>query len=434
MQNEVDVAQGRRVRPRVFYGWYIVSAGMGIHLWTSIVWVYGMQVFFTPIVDTFGWSRALVSGAFGLQRLEGSVVAPVEGFLIDRIGPRKMILVGTFITGVGLISLSFLSTIWMFYASVLLVSLGNSAASGTPRNWAIVQWFRRKRGRALGIGASGAVLSGPLLFIVVWLVETMGWRSSFLILGVATWFILIPLGLVFRSRPQEYGLLPDGDLPDEAISETASGPGPSRDRSPRVQDEESLTVIQALKTPSFWILSLIFGAQTMGVSGLMVHLIPYLQTIDFSISEAASVLAFFTVLSVFGRLGGGWIMDYVDPRFVLAGLLGCLAASFILLANITAYWQVVPFALLYGTAFGGMLPARSLLVSNYFGTQNFGALQGLTRSVTVVAGVISPVFMGLVFDLTQSYVLAFYILTVVATAAIPLALVARPPKLTVSTA
>jgi OFA family oxalate/formate antiporter-like MFS transporter len=433
VQTEVQGDQGRRILPRVFYGWYIVSAGMGIHLWISIVWIYGMQVFFTPIVDTFGWSRAAVSGAFGLQRLEGSVVAPVEGFLIDRIGPRKMIMAGSFITGLGLISLSFLSTIWMFYLSVLLVSLGVSAASGTPRNWAIVQWFRRLRGRALGIGASGAVASGPMLFIVVWLVETLGWRASFLVLGIATWFILIPLGLVFRSRPREYGLLPDGDPPDEAASETALGSVPSRGRLAEVQESESLTVIQALKTPAFWTLSMIFGAQTMGVSGLMVHLIPYLQTIGFSTAEAASVLAFFTVLSVFGRLGGGWIMDYVDPRFVLAGLLGCLAAGFILLANITAYWQVVPFALLYGTAFGGMLPARSLLVSNYFGTQNFGALQGLTRSVTVVAGVVSPVLLGLVFDLTESYVLAFYILTVVAAAAIPLALMARPPKMPVQT-
>ena len=427
MQTEEDIGSGRFAFPHIFYGWYIVVAGMGMHLWTSIVWIYGMQVFFTPIVQTFGWSRALVSGAFGLQRIEGSILAPIEGFLVDRFGPRKMVLVGSFITGLGLISLSFLSTIWMFYLSVLLVSLGTSA-SGTPRNWAIVQWYRRLRGRALGIGASGAVISGPLLFIVVWLVESMGWRSAFLILGFATWFILIPLGLVFRSRPEEYGQLPDGDQASEAMQTTTYVLGQPRVDLSRVADSGSMTILEALKTPAFWTLSVVFGAQTMGVSGMMVHLIPYLQTIGFSTSQAASVLAFYTVLSVFGRLGGGWIMDYVDPRFVLAGLLGCLALGFVLLANLNAYWQVIPFALLYGTAFGGMLPARSLLVSNYFGTQNFGALQGLTRSVTVVAGVISPVLLGLVFDWTESYVLAIYILTGVAVAAIPLALFARPPR------
>lgn len=427
MQNKEDITYRRFAFPHIFYGWYIVAAGMGMHLWTSIVWVYGMQVFFTPIVQTFGWSRAIVSGAFGLQRIEGSILAPIEGFLVDRFGPRKMVLVGSFITGLGLISLSFLSTIWMFYLSVLLVSLGTSA-SGTPRNWAIVQWFRRLRGRALGIGASGAVISGPLLFIVVWLVEGIGWRLAFLILGFSTWFILIPLGLVFRSRPEEYGQLPDGDQPSEAVPKSTYVLGHPRVDSPISRDPGSMTIAQALKTPAFWILSVVFGAQTMGVSGMMVHLIPYLQTIGFSTSEAASVLAFYTVLSVFGRLGGGWIMDYVDPRFVLAGLLGCLVLGFIILANLNAYWQVIPFALLYGTAFGGMIPARSLLVSNYFGTQNFGALQGLTRSVTVVAGVVSPVLLGLVFDWTESYVLAIYILTGVAAAATPLALLARPPR------
>ena len=145
--------QQARNRPRIFYGWYIVAAGMGIHLWISIVWIYGMQVFFTPIVQTFGWSRAAISGAFAMQRLEGSIVSPIEGFLVDKYGPRKMVMIGGFISGLGLISLSFMTTIWMFYLSVLLVSLGNSAASGIPRNWAIVQWFKRIRGRALGIGA-----------------------------------------------------------------------------------------------------------------------------------------------------------------------------------------------------------------------------------------------------------------------------------------
>ena len=279
MQAEPVNTQRARNRPRIFYGWYIVAAGMGIHLWTSIVWIYGMQVFFTPIVQTFGWSRAAISGAFAMQRLEGSIVSPIEGFLVDKYGPRKMVMIGGFISGLGLISLSFMTTIWMFYLSVLLVSLGNSAASGIPRNWAIVQWFKRLRGRALGIGASGAVISGPLLFIVVFLVENLGWRPTFVVCGVLTWCICIPLGLVFRSKPQHYGQLPDGDLPEEVSDASATSPGAPKSSS---NTEENVSVGRALKTPAFWILSLIFGAQTMGVSGLNVHLLPYFQTIGFS--------------------------------------------------------------------------------------------------------------------------------------------------------
>ncbi len=426
---EEQVAQGTRAKPRVFYGWFIVAAGMGMHLWVSICWVYGMQVFFTPIVQTFGWSRAIVSGAFGLQRLEGSIVAPIEGFLVDKYGPRKMVLAGAFIMGASVMYLSIVNSIFMFYIAVLLVSLGTSA-TGTPRNWAIVQWFQRQRGRALGIGASGAILSGPMLFVVVWLVESFGWRVAFVVLGLATWCIMIPLSLVFRSRPDQYGMRPDGDTEEEAAAYAASTP--RRSTMEQLSDEESLTVMQALRTPAFWILSIIFAAETMGVSGLIVHLIPYLLSIEFSNTQAATVLAFFTVLSVFGRLGGGWIMDYISARLVLAGLLGIFVGAFVLLANMNGfhYWQVILFALLYGTAFGGMIPARGVLVSNYFGPRNFGALQGLTRSVTVVSGMLGPIMMGIVFDFTDSYLISLYILAAVNAIAMPLAIIAKPPSTT----
>ena len=401
---------------------------MGMHLWVSICWVYGMQVFFTPIVQTFGWSRAIVSGAFGLQRLEGSIVAPIEGFLVDKYGPRKMVLAGAFIMGASIMYLSIVNSIFMFYIAVLLVSLGTSA-TGTPRNWAIVQWFQRQRGRALGIGASGAILSGPMLFVVVWLVESFGWRAAFVVLGLATWCIMIPLSLVFRSRPAQYGLRPDGDTEEEAAAYAATSTT-RRSTMEQLSDEESLTVLQALRTPAFWILSIIFAAETMGVSGLIVHLIPYLLSIEFSNTQAATVLAFFTVLSVFGRLGGGWIMDYISARLVLAGLLGIFVGAFVLLANMSGfhYWQVILFALMYGTAFGGMIPARGVLVSNYFGPRNFGALQGLTRSVTVVSGMLGPIMMGIVFDITDSYIISLYILAAVNAVAMPLAIIARPPK------
>lgn len=428
MKADAGIGQRRSIFNRVFYGWYIVAAGMGIHLWVSIAWIYGMQVFFAPIVQTFGWSRAVISGAFSLQRLEGSIITPIEGFLLDRFGPRKMILVGVTMSGAGMILMSFLQSIWMFYAAVLLISLGNSASSGIPRNWAIVHWFRRLRGRVLGIGATGAVISGPLLIIVVWLVENLGWRMAFVVLGVATWCICIPLGLVFRSRPEEYGYLPDGDLPDE----DSEGKSPT-EASPVVHGrgaptDSGLTIAQALRTRTFWIVAVIFGAQSMGVSAMMVHMIPYFESRGFSSTQAASVLGLYTLLSVFGRLGGGWIMDFVDRRVVLAGLLACQAFAFLILANTTTYWMVFPFALLYGTAFGGMIPSRGMIISTYFGTESFGAMDGLTQSVAVLGGMVGPVLMGWVFDATQSYVLAIYFLAGVAALAVPLTFLARAPR------
>ena len=430
MQAEESFIQQARVRPRIFYGWYMVAAGMGIHLWLSIAWIYAKQIFFTPIAVSFGWSRALMSGAFALERLEGSIASPIEGFLVDRFGPRRIMLLGTFITGLGIISLSFLQNIYMFYGSVLLISLGQSMSLGIPRTWALVQWFRRLRGRALGIGGSGAVFSGPLVIITVLLVSYLGWRAAFLVLGVATWCINFPLVMVFRGRPHDYGYLPDGDSPKETEEEPSPGATQSARTTVGSPDEGSLGVRQALRTPAFWLLSLIFGAQTMGSNALNIHLIPYFESIGFSTTQAVSVLGAFTLLSAVGRLGGGWAFDFFNKRAVLIGILGCQVTAFLIMANITAYWQIFPFALFWGIAFGGMIPARGVIISSYFGTGSFGSIQGLVQSVSVFGGMLGPILMGVVFDLTQSYVLGIYIIMSVAAAAIPLVVLARPPRLT----
>lgn len=420
--------------PHIFYGWYIVGTSMVIHLWMSIVWVYGMQVFFTPIITTFGWSRTALSGAFSLQRLEGSIEAPILGFMLDRFGPRRIVIVGAFIGGLGLISLSFMQSIWMFYVSVLLTAVGTSACIGQTRNWAIVQWFRRKRGRALGIGACGAVFSGPLLVITLLLVENLGWRAAFLVTGVGTWVLVIPLAAVFRSRPEAYGLLPDGDspTPDAAKSVEKDKPALAESRGEAhatvPSAEVSLSARQALGTGAFWTLNIVFGAHSMGTSALGVHQIPYFESIGFSAAQAVSVLGFYTVFSALGRLGAGWAMDFFDKRMVISGLLILQAVSFLILANITEYWQVIPFALFYGVAFGGFNPGRGAIISAFFGPRNFGAIQGLTHTVTVLGGMVGPILMGLVFDVTESYTLAVYIIMLVTAAAIPMAIITRPPR------
>jgi MFS family permease len=441
VQAEEGVTERAVKSPRIFYGWYIVGTSMAIHLWMSIIWVYGMQVFFNPILTTFGWSRTALSGAFSLQRLEGSIEAPILGFMLDRFGPRRIIVGGAFIGGLGLISLSFMQSLWMFYVSVLLTAVGTSACIGQTRNWSIVQWFRRKRGRALGIGACGAVFSGPLLVITLLLVENLGWRAAFLVTGVGTWVLIIPLSTVFRSRPEDYGLLPDGDLPElDAEPTSHGGIVEKEEEKPALQGsqsesgaavpstEVSLSARQALGTRAFWTLTIIFGAHAMGTSALGVHQIPYFESIGFTTAQAVSVLGFYTVFSALGRLGAGWAMDFFDRRMVIAGLLILQAGSFLILANINAYWQVIPFALFYGVAFGGFNPGRGAIISAFFGPRNFGAIQGLTHTVTVLGGMAGPILMGLAFDITESYVLAVYIIMLVTAAAIPLAFMTRPPR------
>ncbi len=422
----MDTSSQEAKKPKLFYGWYMVMAGMGIHLWISIGWVYAKQIFFTPIALSFGWSRALMSGAFALERLEGSIASPIEGLLVDRYGPRKMMLLGTFICGLGIISLAFLQNIYMFYLSVLLVALGQSMMMGIPRTWALVQWFRRLRGRALGIGGSGAILSGPLVIITVVLVDSLGWRSAFLVLGVATWCINGPLCLVFRNKPEEYGYLPDGDPPKDTIQDQSTLNASPKKLS---EIEGSLTVKQALMAPAFWLLSLVFGAQTMGANAMNIHLIPYFESINFTTAEAVSVLGMFTLLSAIGRLGGGWAFDLFNKKMVLAFILACEGIAFVIMINVEVYWQVIPFALFWGIAFGGMIPARGVILSAYFGTENIGSVMGLAQAASVITGMLGPILLGAIFDITGSYVFGIWILAVAAFAAIPLIFMAQQPNL-----
>jgi MFS family permease len=422
-----DLATKNISQPRIFYGWYIVGTSMVIHLWMCIVWVYGMQVFFNPIINTFGWSRTALSGAFSLQRLEGSVEAPILGFLLDKFGPRRVIIGGAFVGGFGLIALGFTQTIWMFYLGVLLAATGTGACIGQTRTWVIVQWFRRLRGRALGIGACGAVFSGPLLVITLFLVENIGWRASFVVTGISTWILIIPLSMVFRTRPEEYGQLPDGDIPHSEENISGSRKSPSTQGS---NIQHSLSVSQALKTRSFWALTVVFGASTMGTSALGVHQIPYFESIGFNATQAVSVLGFYTVFSALGRLGAGWAMDFFNMRMVMASLLILQALSFFILANITEYWQIIPFSLFYGIAFGGFNPGRGAVISAFFGPRNFGTIQGLTHTVTVISGMAGPILMGLAYDLTESYSIAVYFIAVLTASAIPLAISAHPPQST----
>ncbi|MBI2316395.1 MAG: MFS transporter, partial [Betaproteobacteria bacterium] len=170
-----------------------------------------MPLFFTPLKETFGWSSAAIAFAFSLNRIEGSVLTPIEGWLADKYGPRKMIMIGALFMGLGFIVLGMIDTIWSFYVAMLIVAGGSSATMGVPRSWAITQWFRRLRGRAMGVGNVGGVFAGPLLVPVVWLLTLHGWRTTFFVLGVCTIVVCVPLAAVYRRRPEDYGLLPDGD-------------------------------------------------------------------------------------------------------------------------------------------------------------------------------------------------------------------------------
>ena len=218
MQTTPDVKK----RPRIFYGWYIVAASFTSNVFISGAYWQGFQVFFLPILREYGWSRAALSGAFSLRQVETGVFAPFLGFIVDRYGPRRVIMLSGFVLGLGMILIAQTFSLWSFYLFFLIASLG---ASGTSHSigWAVViaSWFRRRRGIALGIGMSGPIMTGVVLFALAYFENSYGWRNTLTGTGVMLWIVVIPFAVVIRDSPESRGLLPDGDEPEDTGADLA---------------------------------------------------------------------------------------------------------------------------------------------------------------------------------------------------------------------
>ena len=415
-----------RRRPRIFYGWYIVGASILLNSYFSISFWQGFTVFFLPILHDFNVSRTVLSGAFSLRQVESGLLSPVVGYLVDRVGPRKVILVGVIIVGTGMVLISFASNIWLFYVAFIYASIGMSGASHGI-TWAVVvaRWFRRKRGRATSLAMMGGALGGPSVILISILETEVGWRAAVFWLGLGVLVIGIPLSLVARARPQDYGYLPDGDMPPETSDKQAAAPVRTAASSP----PSEFTVKQAVRSRVFWALAGVLGAQQASMGGLQVHQIAYFQGIGFSGTQAASTIAVAFSVSAIGRISAGVLMDIFDWRRVLATIMFGQFVALLILANVTVYWQALVFAVVLGLFHGMSVPSRPIIAGTIFGTRAFGAIWGVVDGAIVTIGLAGPLFLGWTFDTFDSYVPAFYVMMAILAVTIPVIfIVFRTPR------
>lgn len=409
---------------KLFYGWWIVLVSAVLSIFSGGTFYYGFTVFFNPIRNTFGWTAAATSIAFVLQRLEGGLLGPVVGFLVDKVGPRKLMVPGWFVAGLGFLWMSRIDSIWGFYFAFLFIALGFSFGTFVTVNAVIANWFDKKRSRAMTLMYIGFGLSGLMVPVLALLIGQYGWRTSLLIIGIAMWLVGIPLSLVMRHRPEQYGYRPDGasvTAPDTLEAEAAL---------PDDFSGASFTVREALRTRAFWMLSFVFFFQQVGTSAIMVHIVPFLESVQIPTSLAAMAVTGMTLCSLIGRLGFGLMGDHYNKRYLMTGalILQFIGVFLFSLVSVDKTWLVFAFLLTYGPGYGGPIPLRPSLQADYFGTRNFGTIMGLMLVVSMVGGLASPVFAGWLFDTTGSYQLAFRLLAVISLPGIPLMLLAKQPQ------
>ena len=407
----------KKTKSKIFYGWYIVIAGtLGMALSSGINY-HGFGNLFLPLSKEFGWSRTRISTVFSLARLENGILGPIDGYLIDKFGPRIVILVGVPIMSVGYILLSKVDS---FLSFSLVYILGVTVGSGTlhtPIQTAVANWFNKKRGLAFGVMWSGVGIGGLLVPVYGWLIQSYGWRDTSIIIGFVILLIGIPCGIVMRHNPYQYGDYPDGM---KSVNET--------EKDARHHDEESFTVKEALSSSSFWLLTMATGLRILVTSGVSLHLVPFFVDLGISPVSAAAFAGAVGIISIPGRFGLSAIGDYMNKRYILVICMFCLSLGVFFLSIANSMTGVILALVLYSSSQGGSAVIPNSLMADYFGTKYYGTIMGF-RSVLVTFGVIAgPIISGATFDNYGNYKLAFMFFALVNLVASVMVIFSLAPK------
>ena len=393
-------------RRGIFFGWWLLGAGTIVMVMQGGLYAYGFPAFFVPLAATLGTSRGALSLAFSFTRLESSLLGPIEGYLIDRFGPRGIMYIGMALLGLSFILFSFVSTLLQFYLVFPIIALGASLSGFLPVITAVNNWFSRRRGLATGICSAGVNVGGVLVAMVALSITLYGWRATAVFIGLLILLLGFPLTAMMRHKPQPYGYLPDGDDPDRFGDSSSEG------RSSDNEETADFTPMQALKTPAFWFIASAHGFSLFIVGSVSIHQIPLLVDAGISFETSASILAFMTLVAMIGRIAGGWLGDVMGRKLILVVCFLLMSAGVVVLATAQTIPQALLYAVLYGLGYGARAPILIAIRAEFFGPRNFATIMGLSQPVMVIGSFFGPIAAGFAYDAQGSYRMIFFIIAV----------------------
>ena len=405
------------MRLKIFYGWWIVFACFVVSFYVGSVILFGFTAFFEPLVKEFGWSYTQVSFASSLRGLEMGILSPLIGFLVSRFGSRKLMLSGVITIGIGMILMGYIQSLPMFYGAMIFIAFGAGGCTSVVSMTAVARWFRKNIGKALAIMSSGFGASGLAIPGVVWIIDTCGWRMSFIILGLGMWIFGIPMALIIRDSPEQYGCLPDGASSDEPTVRDDY-----RDKTP------SIKIGELLKEKYFLCLNFAEVIRFMLITSVMTHIMPYLSSIEMSRSTAGLVAAAIPLVSIPGRFAFGWLGDAFDKRYVTAMAFCFMAFGTFALAFAKTKLVMCLFLVFFSAGFGGISVLRGMILREYYDINAFGAMIGVLMGFGAAGGVIGPTLTGWVFDTFGNYQLVWIGFSVLPLLSIALILKTRPQR------
>ena len=400
----------------MFYGWWMVIICYPLCVMPIAFVSFGFGFLINPLSTEFGWTVTQIAIISSFIRLEGGFLDPIGGFIIDRWGPKKIIIGGQFIIGLGLILTSQVTELWQFYAAMMLTNAGSAVGSFFACRALIVRWFVRTRGRAMGFMTPAASAGQLLLPIVAFTITKLGWSDALLVLGLAIWAICVPLSFVVRDDPYTYGLLPDGDSPEEL--EVSSGQ-PNADGTPQRITEQGVQWQQAIRFQAFWMLGIATAIWSLYHGIVRLFLIPHMEQLGYTRGEAGTFMLIFFLISIPGRVAAGWLADHISSKKLLTAVLISQSLGLLALAFSSSWVHLFAYALGYEWAVGGWLALQGIIIAQYFGVSNYATIIGLMMTMGVLGGFMGPVIGARIYDYTGSYEAAFILAAVLGIVALP---------------
>ena len=424
--------QVKRKRNRVFYGWWIVGGSFSLQMIVGSLMIHSFTAYFPLLQTQFGWSRAVLSGAFALSRAESGILGPLQGWLIDRFGPRMMVRVGMLIFGVGFIFFSQTDSVLDYYITFLLRAMGSSIAGFLTVATTVVNWFEKQRGVAMGIAMSGFGFGGLLVPAVAWSLTSLGWRPTAFFSGVLIIIVGMPIAQLMRQRPEQYGYLPDGAIASAIESEGEDSEQESQEAHVALDgsEVEGFTAREAMKTPAFWLLSFGHSMALFTVGAVSLHLIPHIiDSVGVSVTSASSAVVVMTIFNIIGQLGGGFLGDRFSKRGLAAVAMLVHAVALLILAYATTILPVFIFAVLHGTAWGVRGPMMTTIRADYFGRASFATIMGFSSLIVMVGMTAGPLIAGFLADIFDGYRVGFTVIAAITGAGSLFFVLARKPAL-----
>ncbi len=396
-------------QPRIYYGYYLIGAAFVAQFVSIGIISYIAGPFMTPMAEDLGWSRA----EFSLARSIAQVVMALTGFVIggtiDRLGGRRLMLIGTVVLAAALALHSRVDTLaqWLLLNG-LVTTVGCALIGNLVVNVTLAKWFVARRGRAVAWAAMGVSFGGIVITpLTTWAIDHLGWREAWLWLAGCTVAIMLPVAFLMRRAPEDYGLQPDGlrdGTADPVLAEKA-----------RLDFEQSMTRAQAVRTFSFYALTVAFGFFQINIAVVLLHTVPYITDAGFSRNQAAMTMLVASIPAMLSKPVWGYFIDRLPPKplaAISASTTGVALALIILCVHLGRIEFVFAAFLLLGLGWGGMIPLQEVVWGSFFGRRHLGAVRGAALPVALMLSAGAPYLVALYHDRTGAYDNALWVVAV----------------------